>query len=82
MKRVIVATVGLAFLTALVGPAFAQPADENDPMVLDQKEKKKELEEIDKRYKATLQKTRKDGPSERIDPWANMRSGGNANAKR
>jgi hypothetical protein len=80
MKRVIAATIGLAFLTALSGAAFAQPANEDDPIVMDKKQKKKDAEEIDKRYKATLEKTRNDAAG-RLDPWSNMR-GSDSNTKR
>ena len=82
MKRLIAATVGVAFLTALIGAASAQPSNEDDPIIMEQKEKKKEAEELDKRYKSTLEKTRKDTPAERIDPWSNMRGANDPKAKR
>jgi hypothetical protein len=44
--------------------------------------KKKDAEEIDKRYKSTLDQTSKDGPSGRIDPWANMRNSDDSKTKR
>lgn len=82
MKRMIAATVGLAFLTVLTGVAFAQELKEDDPIIIEQKEKRKEAEDTDKRYKATLQKTRKDTPAERIDPWSNMRGADDSKARR
>ncbi len=82
MKRIVAVTIGLAFLTVLTGSAFAQPANEDDPIIQEQKRKKKDAEEIDKRYKSTLDQTSKDGPSGRIDPWANMRNADGSKTKR
>ncbi len=81
MKRVIAATLGLAVLTAY-SAALAQESREDDPIIVEQKEKAKEREALDKRYKATLEQTRKDGPVERVDPWANMRGTPSAAGKR
>ena len=75
MKKIIAICLGLGLLFAWYAPAFAQESKEaDDPIVLDQKQRAKEREEVDQRYKSTLQKTRKDTPTERVDPWANMRS--------
>lgn len=82
MKKVIAATIGLAFLTALSGAAFAQASNEDDPIIMDQKRKKKDAEELDKRYKSTLEKTRGDAPVQRIDPWSNMRGAEDSKTKR
>jgi len=83
MKRVIAATVGLAFLTALCGAAFAQQdQDKDDPLVIEQKEKKKTAEEVDKRYKATLDRTRSNTPAAAVDPWSNMRGSDDSKTKR
>ena len=57
MKRLIAATVALA---ALTGPVFAQASNEDDPIIMDQKQKKKDAEAIDKQYKSTLDKTRQE----------------------
>ena len=82
MKRMIAATVGLAFLTALSGAAFAQPSNEDDPIMLDVKRKQKDQEEVDKRYKSTLQQTRGGAPAAPIDPWSNMRGADAPKAKK
>ena len=82
MKKAIAICIGLSILIAWSVPSFAQESREDDPIILDQKEKQKEREEIDKRYKATLQKTRKEGPAERMDPWANMRGASTSEGKR
>ena len=55
-----------------MGSAFAQARDD-DPIVMEQKQKKKDREDIDKTYKATLDRTRGSAPAVRVDPWANMR---------
>ena len=78
MKRLIVATVALAFLT---GPVFAQASKDDDPIIMDQKQKKKDAEEIDKRYKSTLDKTRQETTAVKTDPWSNMRGADDSKAK-
>ncbi len=74
MRIIIAAMIGLAFLTGWMGRAFAQPAKDDDPIVMEQKQKQKDREEIDKKYKATLEKTRGSAPAAHVDPWANLRS--------
>jgi hypothetical protein len=79
MKRMIAATVVLA---ALTGNAFAQASKDDDPIIMDQKQKKLDAEEIDKKYKSTLDKTRKDTAATRADPWSNMRGADDSKTKR
>ena len=69
MRKFVVSTVLLGFLTS---PAFAQKRDD-DPLVIMEKEKKKQVEAIDKQYKRTIDQTRKEVDAPRSDPWANMR---------
>jgi hypothetical protein len=72
MKRVIAAALVLAFFT---GPVFAQPSNEDDPIILQDKNRKKDAEDVDKQYKRTLDKTRKASEATaRTDPWSNMRA--------
>lgn len=77
-------SIGAILLAMLAGPAFAQqPSMANkDPMVLDQEQKLKDREEVDKRYKSTLEKTRQDTPVVRNDPWSNMRGANDSKTKR
>lgn len=82
MKKLIVATVGVAFLIAASGMAFAQQDQDDDPIVAEQKQKKKDAEEVDKRYKSTLEKTRSGTPAAPLDPWSNMRGSDNSKQKR
>jgi len=81
MKRLLAATFMLASLT---GPVLAQQQQqkEDDPIVVEQKQKKKDAEENDKRYKATLDRTRQDTTTIRIDPWSNIRGADDSKAKR
>ena len=70
MKRLIVATLLLVPLTA---PAFAQARDD-DPIIMQDKNRQKAAEEVDKQYKRTLDKTSKPTTGARADPWSNMRA--------
>ena len=64
------ATLVLAWLT---GPVFAQPSRDDDPIIMKEKQKKKDAEDIDRQYKSTLDNTRKETTEPRTDPWQNMR---------
>jgi len=79
MKRLIAATVALA---ALTGPVFAQPANEDDPIIVEQKNKKKDAEALDRQYKSTLDRTRQETTAPRTDPWSNMRGADDSKSKR
>jgi len=79
MKRLIFATVALATLT---GPVFAQSANEDDPIIMEQKQKKRDAEALDRQYKSTLDKTRQETTAPRTDPWSNMRGADDSKAKR
>jgi hypothetical protein len=79
MKRLIAATVALGVLT---GPVVAQPAKEDDPIIMDQKQKKKDAEALDRQYKTTLEKTRKETTEPKSDPWSNMRGTDDSKTKR
>ena len=72
MKKLI---FGAVALTILAAPAFAQKKDD-DPLVILEREKKQQAEQVDQQYKRTIERTRKDGDTAaaRTDPWANMRA--------
>lgn len=72
MKRFIVAAAATALLTGL---AYAQePKRDDDPMVIYEKTKKEEAEQVDKQYQRTLKRTNQGLPAQpAADPWANMR---------
>ena len=77
MKKLLVGAILLGFLS---GPAFAQKR-EDDPIMIQERDKKQQAEALDKQYKRTLEQTRKDSEATRTDPWANMR-GASDNNKR
>jgi hypothetical protein len=79
MKRLIAATVALA---ALTGPVFAQASNESDPIIMEQKQKKKDAEAQDRQYKSTLERTRQETTAPRTDPWSNMRGTDDSKTKR
>ena len=70
VKRLIIAT---ALLTILAAPAMAQRKPYS-VMSDDEKATYKASEEVDKQYRHTLDRTRKDGGEAPVDPWANMRN--------
>ena len=74
MKKLIFGTVALAVLAA---PAFAQKSDKDDePLQILEREKKQQADQVDRQYKRTMDRIRKDGDTAavRTDPWANMRA--------
>ncbi len=79
MKRIIAATVVLVSLT---GGVFAQASNDDDPIIMEQKQKKLDAEAIDKRYKSTLDKTRQGTTATRVDPWSNIRGADDSKTKR
>ena len=70
MKRLLFGAVALAVLAA---PASAQKRDD-DPLMILEREKKQQAEQLDQQYKRTLDRTRKENEAARSDPWANMRA--------
>jgi Ni/Co efflux regulator RcnB len=74
MKKLLFGAVALAVLAA---PAFAQKKDD-EPLVILDREKKQQAEQLDQQYKRTMDRTRKDNETaSRSDPWANMRAPNN-----
>ena len=71
MRRLIASAVVLAILAE---PVSAQKRRDDDPLIIMEREKQQQAQEVDKQYKRTLDRTRKDGDAPRSnDPWANMR---------
>lgn len=73
MARIIVAIALTAVLAAVAGPVFAQQKQDESPLAVEAREKKKNAEAVDQQYQATLKRTQKDDAPVRIDPWQNMR---------
>ena len=87
MRNLIVGAAKLGLLAGflagcLAGPAYAQKAPEKTPMQIDDDNKRKDAESIDKQYKSTLQKTNRDVVETRSDPWSNMRGADDPKTKR
>jgi Ni/Co efflux regulator RcnB len=70
MKKLVLGALALTMLTA---PAVAQTKD-SDPIMILEREKKQQAEQLDQQYKRTLDRTRKENEAARNDPWANMRA--------
>jgi hypothetical protein len=79
MGRYIVAAV---LLIAITGPVLAQSPREDDPIIMEQKQKKKDAEALDKQYKSTLKSTEQSVAPARTDPWQNMRGADDSKPKR
>jgi hypothetical protein len=73
MARIIVAIMLMAFVAVTAGPAFAQKKEDNSPVAVEAREKKKAAEAVDQQYKATLKRTGKDDAPAHVDPWQKMR---------
>jgi hypothetical protein len=74
MKRI---TIGLVLLAFLAVPLHAQgkkqKKDEDNELLRQYEQRKKENAEIDKQYQKTLQQTGGNTAPVKVDPWANMR---------
>ena len=81
MKRL---GIGAILLAMLAGPAFAQQKmnDNKSPMALEEEQKQRDSVEVDKRYKATMEKTRQNTTTTRVDPWSNIRGADDSKTKR
>ena len=72
--------VGAVLAGCLAGPAYAQ---KENPLKIDEDLRRKDGEAIDREYKSTLQRTRKDAAETRpTDPWQNMRGAEDPKTKR
>jgi hypothetical protein len=71
MRKLLFAAVALSILST---PSLAQKKDENEPLVILEREKKQQADQVDRQYKRTLEQTRKDAAATANDPWANMRT--------
>ncbi len=79
MKRIFVSAIMFGIL---VGPVYAQGKKEDPVQALERANKKKNDIEIDRQYRATLQKTDQAAAQARVDPWANMRAPSDTTGKR
>lgn len=80
MKRFTIAAIVLGLLA---GPAFAQPKSQRGGSGQEVDEAKaKDAEAVDRQYKSTLERTRKDAAPVRTDPWSSMRGADDGKTKR
>jgi len=71
MRKILLSAVALVILS---GPAFAQKSRDDDPIMIQERDKQQQAQALDKQYKRTLDQTRKESDARvRTDPWANMR---------
>jgi len=73
--------IGLAILAAFAGPSFAQQKPDS-ALSDDEKVTKSVADAVDRQYKATLERTRKEAKETRVDPWSNMRGSDTSKPKR
>ena len=79
MARYIVA---LVLLAVIAGPAFAQKKPPENPLAVDEQQKKKEAEAVEKQYNATRKFRDQAATPTRSDPWQNMRGADDSKTKR
>jgi hypothetical protein len=79
MARYIVAIVLLAIIA---GPVFAQEKPSDNPLAVEEQQKKKEAEEVDKKYNAMRKNRDQAATPTRTDPWQNMRGADDSKTKR
>jgi hypothetical protein len=73
---------GALMAGCLAGPVNAQEKKDN-PLKTEEDQRRKDGEEIDRQYKSTLQRTRKDATETRAtDPWQSMRGTDDSKTKR
>jgi hypothetical protein len=69
-------------LAAWAGPSFAQQKPDS-ALSDDEKVTKSVADAVDRQYRATLNRTRKEEAKEiRVDPWSNMRGSDTSKPKR
>jgi hypothetical protein len=73
--------IGLAILAAFAGPSHAQQKPDS-ALSDDEKVTKSVADAVDRQYKATLDRTRKEAKETRVDPWSNMRGSDTSKPKR
>ena len=69
--------LGAVMAASLTGTAYAQAEKPKNIYQIEAEEKAKEAQRIDREYKASMERQRKNGgaaPSAAIDPWSNMRA--------
>jgi len=78
MARYIVAFVLLAIIA---GPVLAQEKPSDNPLAVDEQQKKKEADAVEKQYNATRKFRDQAATPTRSDPWQNMRGADDSKTK-
>lgn len=78
MARYIVAIVLLAIIA---GPVLAQEKPSDNPLAVDEQQKKKDALEVEKQYNATRKFRDQAATPTRSDPWQNMRGADDSKTK-
>jgi Ni/Co efflux regulator RcnB len=78
VKRLIIA---IALLATVAAPALAQRKPYS-VMSDEEKADDKAKQAVDRQYRTTMERTRKDTPETQVDPWANMRGAAPDTAKK
>ena len=78
MARYIVAIVLLAIMA---GPVLAQEKPSDNPLAVDEQQKKKEADAVEKQYNATRKFRDQAATPTRSDPWQNMRGADDSKTK-
>jgi opacity protein-like surface antigen len=76
---------GAVIAVCLSSAAMAQQNNEKLPMQQIEDQKKKDAEAIDRQYKSTLDRVKKNAPTTETraaDPWQNMRGADDSKTKR
>jgi hypothetical protein len=74
---------GALIMGCLAGPVYAQQKKEN-PLKVEEDQRRKDGEAIDRQYKAALERERKNAPEAKVvnDPWQSMRGADDSKPKR
>ena len=62
-----------AIIASLAVPAFAQADPNKEAQSKAEEQKRKEADEIEKAYKDAINRTSREQPVKKADPWGNMR---------
>jgi hypothetical protein len=73
--------LGVMLTGCFVRPVYAAEKETNE-LKLDEEQRRKDDEGVDKQYKATLKRTNKETTATRSDPWMNMRGAEDPKTKR
>lgn len=77
--------IGAVLAGCVAGPALAQKSKGSEnALKIEEDQRRKDDAAIDRQYRATLERTRKNTPVQTNvnDPWTNMRSADDSKAKR